>query len=71
MDRAGIPANEEEYREKWQNTPSQPISFWLSNEKKENKYLSTKPINLSPVAKETLRRYYSDIRLNATKNPRL
>lgn len=67
MDKAGIPTNEEEYHKKWKNTPSQPMSFWLTSEKKENKYLSTKPINLSPVAKETLRRYYSDMRLNAKK----
>lgn len=71
MDRVGIPANEEEYSKKWKNTPSQPLSFWLSNEKKEIKYLSTKQINLNPVEKETLRRYYSDIRLIPTKNPSL
>jgi len=69
MDKARIPADEEEYQKKWKNTQSQPLSFWLSNEKKENKYLSTKQINLNPVEKETLRRYYSDIRLIPTKNP--
>lgn len=71
MDKSGIPTDEEEYRKKWKNTPSQPMSFWLTNEKKENKYLSSKQINLSPEIRKKLKAYYSDLKLSQTKNPRL